>query len=51
MNRREFLQAATVLAAGASALPAGWVMSHEQQAFLASRPAYIDSVKPDFFSA
>lgn len=51
MNRREFLQAATVLAAGASALPAGWVMSHEQQAFLASRPAYIDGVKPDFFSA
>jgi len=50
MNRRDFLQAAAVLAAGASVLPAGWTMSHEQQAFLASRPDYIDRHHPDFFT-
>lgn len=54
MNRREFLRAAAVLTAGASALPPGWTMNDQQKAFqkafLAARPGYIDRKRPDFFS-
>ena len=50
MNRREFLQVAAVLAAGASAVPRGWSMSPAQQSFLAAQPDYIDRHSVDFFS-
>ncbi|WP_116368194.1 gluconate 2-dehydrogenase subunit 3 family protein [Parahaliea mediterranea] len=50
MNRREFLQAAALLVAGASTVPRGWTMSHEQQAFLAAQPDYIDRHTPSLFS-
>ncbi len=50
MNRREFLQAAAVLTAGATTLPRGWAMSGEQQAFLAAQPDYIDRHEVDFFT-
>jgi gluconate 2-dehydrogenase gamma chain len=51
MNRREFLQCAAVMAAGASALQSTLVLSQEQQAFLAAQPNYIDRAPVDFFSA
>lgn len=50
MNRREFLQVAALLAAGATTTPRGWAMSGEQQAFLAAQPDYIDRNSTDFFS-
>jgi len=50
MNRRDFLHATAVLAAGASVLPSNWVLSAEQKAFLASQPSYIDSAPPTFFT-
>jgi glucoside 3-dehydrogenase (cytochrome c) hitch-hiker subunit len=50
MNRREFLQVAALLAAGASQLPRGWAMTAEQQGFLAAQPNYIDRQPVDFFS-
>lgn len=50
MNRREFLQVAALLTAGASAIPRGWTMSGEQQAFLAAGPDYIDRHTADFFT-
>lgn len=50
MNRREFLQCAAVLAAGASVLPSSWAMNHEQQAFLAAQPDYIDRHPLSFFT-
>lgn len=50
MNRREFLQVAALLAAGASSIPRGWTLSGEQQAFLAAKPDYIDRHKLDFFT-
>lgn len=50
MNRREFLQCAVVLAAGASVPPTSWAMSHEQQAFLASQLNYIDRQPLTFFT-
>ncbi|MEH6584102.1 MAG: gluconate 2-dehydrogenase subunit 3 family protein [Halioglobus sp.] len=49
MNRRDFLQCAAVLAAGASVFPQSWSMSHEQHAFLASQPNYIDRHPLTFF--
>lgn len=51
MNRRELLQCAAVLAAGASVLPSAWAMNHEQQAFLAAQPDYIDRHPLTFFTA
>ena len=51
MNRREFLQCAAVLAAGATALPSSWVMSAEQTAFLAAQPSYLEQRQPTLFSA
>lgn len=51
MNRREFLQCAAVMAAGASAMQSTLVLSQEQQAFLAAQPNYIDRQALDFFSA
>ena len=50
MNRREFLQAAAVLTAGGSILPAGWAMNRQQRSFLASQPNYIDRHALSFFS-
>tara|TARA_R110002110_G_scaffold415561_2_gene650943 strand:+ start:167737 stop:168381 length:645 start_codon:yes stop_codon:yes gene_type:complete len=50
MNRREFLQVAALLTAGATTAPRGWAMSDEQQAFLAAQPDYIDRHTTDFFS-
>ncbi|GAB3291914.1 gluconate 2-dehydrogenase subunit 3 family protein [Parahaliea aestuarii] len=50
MNRREFLQAAALLAAGATAVPRGWTMSTAQQNFLAAQPDYIDRHSVDFFT-
>lgn len=50
MNRREFLECAAVLAAGASVLPSSWAMNHEQQAFLAAQPDYIDRHPLSFFT-
>lgn len=50
MNRREFLQAAALLTAGATSVPRGWSMTQEQQAFLAARPDYIDRHTVDFFT-
>ena len=50
MNRREFLQCAALLTAGASALPSTWAMNQEQTAFLASQPNYIDRQPLTFFS-
>ncbi len=49
MNRREFMQCAAVLISGASISSLGFTMTHEQHAFLASAPNYIQ--KPvNFFS-
>lgn len=50
MNRREFLQVAALLTAGASSVPRGWTMSAEQQTFLAAQADYIDRHTADFFS-
>ncbi len=50
MDRREFLQCAAVLAAGTSVLPSSWAMNHEQQAFLAAQPDYIDRYPLSFFT-
>lgn len=51
MNRREFLQCAAVLAAGASVMPSTWAMNHEQTAFLAAQPNYVDRHPLTFFNA
>jgi gluconate 2-dehydrogenase gamma chain len=51
MKRREFLQAAAVLTAGASVLPPGWSMNQQQRAFLAAQPDYIDRHQPALFTA
>jgi len=50
MKRREFLQCAAVLAAGATAIPNGWSMNAEQKTFLAARRNYIDSRPLGFFT-
>ncbi len=51
MNRRDFLQCAALLAAGATALPSTWAMNHEQRAFLAAQPNYVDRAPLTFFDA
>ena len=50
MRRREFLQCAALLVAGASAAPSVWSMSGEQKKFLAARPNYIDRHPLAFFT-
>lgn len=50
MNRREFLQCAAVLTAGASVLPSAWAMNHEQKTFLAAQANYIDRQPLTFFT-
>jgi hypothetical protein len=43
MNRREFLQCATLLVTGASASQLGFTLSAEQSTYLATAPDYISS--------
>lgn len=50
MNRRDFLQCAALLTAGASQAPAAWALSEEQRTFLASQPPYINRVSQNFFT-
>ena len=50
MNRRDFLQCAALLAAGATVIPNTWSMNHEQAAFLAAQPDYIDREPLNFFT-
>ncbi len=50
MNRREFLQCAAVLAAGAASVPSSWAMSHEQHGFIAARASYVNQHAPNFFT-
>lgn len=50
MNRRDFLQCAALLAAGATVVPNAWSMNHEQAAFLAAQPDYIDREPATFFT-
>ena len=42
MNRREFLECATILITGATASQLGYALSEEQQVYLATAPSYID---------
>ena len=37
MNRREFLQCAALLSAGATVVPRGWTLSQDQTRYLAAR--------------
>lgn len=50
MNRREFLQCAALITAGASQAPVLWALSREQNDFIASQPPYINRVSTDFFN-
>lgn len=50
MKRREFLQAAAIVAVGATVLPSGWVLSAEQKVFLAAQPNFIDQKPLTFFN-
>lgn len=50
MNRRDFLQCAALLTAGTGVIPATWSMNHEQTAFLAAQPNFIDRESVSFFS-
>jgi hypothetical protein len=50
MNRRDFLQCAAVMAAGAGAVQSRLALSEEQRVFLAGLPNYIDREPLDFFS-
>ena len=50
MDRRQFIQAAALLVAGAKVAPASWALTEEQRVFLASQPDYIDRGALDFFS-
>ncbi len=49
MNRREFLQCATILVSGISATRMGWALSEEQQVYLADAPNFVDQAT-DYFS-
>lgn len=42
MNRREFLQVAALVAGGAALAPHGRALNHEQHAFLAAAPDFVD---------
>ena len=50
MNRREFLQVAALLASGAAIAPRGWALNHEQHAFLAAGPNFVDQPFAPVFS-
>ncbi len=50
MNRRDFLQCAALITAGASQAPKSWALSEEQNTFLASQPPYVNRVAQNFFS-
>ena len=50
MDRRQFIQAAALLVAGAKTAPASWALSEEQRVFLASQPDYLDRGPLDFFT-
>jgi hypothetical protein len=50
MNRREFIQCAALLAAGAAGIPNSWSMNHEQHRFLAAEESYINDKPLTFFS-
>jgi len=49
MNRREFLECATLLATGLTASKLGWALTAEQQTFLAAGPDFIDG-EVDYFT-
>ena len=50
MDRRQFIQAAALLVAGAKAAPTSWALSEEQRVCLASQPDYLDRGTLDFFT-
>ena len=50
MRRREFLQCAALVSAGALVIPKGWTLTTEQSDYLAARPPYIDQYVPTLFS-
>ena len=50
MKRRELLQCAALLAAGATAAPKLWALTSQQSRFLAAQPAYIDRQAATFFT-
>jgi len=50
MNRREFFQVAALLAAGATTLPADWVLSAEQKRLFRDRQDFVQRSNPDFFT-
>ncbi|MEP0203915.1 MAG: gluconate 2-dehydrogenase subunit 3 family protein [Halioglobus sp.] len=50
MNRREFLQCAALISAGATVVPKGWTLSQDQSRYLAASPPYIEQAAPSFFS-
>jgi gluconate 2-dehydrogenase gamma chain len=49
MNRREFLQCATILTGGTAISQLGWALSEEQQVYLAGAPNF-NTQEIDFFS-
>ncbi len=49
MNRREFLQCATLLISGVGATRMGWALSEEQQVYLATAPNFTDR-EIDYFT-
>ena len=49
MNRREFLQCATLLISGVGATRMGWALSEEQQVYLATAPNFADR-EIDYFT-
>jgi len=50
VRRREFLQCAALVSAGALVIPKGWALTAEQSDYLAARPPYIDQHVPTLFS-
>ena len=50
MNRRECLQCAALVSAGATVVPGAWSLTQEQTRYLAAREPYIDQHSPSFFS-
>lgn len=51
MNRREFLQCAALLTAGAGRVPDTWALTSEQQSYLSARGSYLDRIEPTLFTA
>ena len=50
MKRRELLQCAALLAAGATATPKLWALTPQQSRYLAAQSAYIDSHAATYFT-